>query len=376
MAKLVWVGRFRILALVTLALAATACSSDSSAIVQSFTGRVVRPAAASGQQLLAVLRGARRTTFGLSVAISGATIVVGAPQLDKYRGAVHVFTLSEGRWTETCELKASDSSPGGNFGSSVAISGSTIAVGAPSVLGIGRMYVFSKTAHGCVQRAEFRATQDHDAFASVLAVSGSTVVVGAYGHDSFSGRAYVFEQDGDWVASRSRARGFRYRNERHLRHIGHHRGEHHRGGRAQRCWRCRHCLCLHQERLSLEPVSRARGPRPVQPRLRKRGRSFGWHPRGGGRQIGTEASAGSTCSAGRRRAGSLSPPLGTGTSRPTSAMPSAPRLPSPERTLSSALPATLGMAAPSSSRALRAVGRQSPNSAVPARRTTSASTLL
>ncbi|HNW28676.1 MAG TPA: FG-GAP repeat protein, partial [Spirochaetota bacterium] len=92
--------------------------------------------------------------FGFSVAIYGDTIAVGAPYEDSdttaiihgsdlsgtndsgnANGAVYVFTLSGGTWTHQAYLKAPNNGGAGvgngdNIGSSVAIYGGTIAVGA------------------------------------------------------------------------------------------------------------------------------------------------------------------------------------------------------------------------------------------------------
>src|SRR4026208_1356817 len=83
--------------------------------------------------------------FGYSVALSGDTLVVGAPwessnatgvngnQSDNsalYSGAVYVFTRTAGVWTQQAYLKASNTDAGDNFGTTVTLSGETLAVGA------------------------------------------------------------------------------------------------------------------------------------------------------------------------------------------------------------------------------------------------------
>ena len=82
---------------------------------------------------------ARRTTsFGDSVSISGNTVVVGAPDAtigsNSQQGAAYVFTESGSGWanmTQTAKLTASDGAAGDAFGISVSISGNTVVVGAP-----------------------------------------------------------------------------------------------------------------------------------------------------------------------------------------------------------------------------------------------------
>ena len=84
--------------------------------------------------------------FGSSVAVDGNTLVVGAPSEDSNAtgingnqannsasgsGAVYVFTRSNGVWTQQAYLKASNTGVQDHFGTSVALSGETLAVGAP-----------------------------------------------------------------------------------------------------------------------------------------------------------------------------------------------------------------------------------------------------
>ena len=72
--------------------------------------------------------------FGVSVALSGNTAVVGASGITvsaRDQGAAYVFTRSSGFWSQQQELTASDAAGGDLFGSSVAISGNTVIAGAP-----------------------------------------------------------------------------------------------------------------------------------------------------------------------------------------------------------------------------------------------------
>jgi len=182
--------------------------------------------------------------FGLSVALSGDTLVVGAFQEDSNAigvngnqadnsapesGAVYVFTRSGGVWTQQAYLKASNTDIGDNFGWSVALVGDTLAVGAPfegsnatgvngnqadkSVPGAGAVYVFTRTAGVWTQQAYLKAsnTEAGDKFGIAMALAGETLVVGAYEEASdahgvngdqgnnnapFSGAAYVFTRTG------------------------------------------------------------------------------------------------------------------------------------------------------------------------------------
>ena len=84
----------------------------------------------------------RGSFFGGAVAITGTTIVVGADNHDN-TGAAYVFAKEGPGWHLSAELAGADSRPGRGFGYSVAIGAGTIVVGAPTpVLGTGTAYVF------------------------------------------------------------------------------------------------------------------------------------------------------------------------------------------------------------------------------------------
>jgi len=73
--------------------------------------------------------------FGISVAIHGDTVFVGACDEDDekgdYSGSVHVFTRSGSSWTEEKKLTASDGAEDDYFGYRVAVDGDTVVVGSP-----------------------------------------------------------------------------------------------------------------------------------------------------------------------------------------------------------------------------------------------------
>ncbi len=97
--------------------------------------------------------------FGFSVAISGSTAVIGAPGNAKDAGRAYVFTKTAAGWTQVAEFRGSDTVAGDEFGHSVAISGSTAVVGAGQhAKDAGRAYVFTKTAAGWTQVAELRGS--------------------------------------------------------------------------------------------------------------------------------------------------------------------------------------------------------------------------
>lgn len=153
-----------------------------------------------------------RDLFGASVAISGTTLVVGAPGDDESAidsGSVFVFerdyTAAE-IWVQTARLSAPFPAFGDGFGASVAIEDDVIVVGAPGrdvggVSDSGAVYTFERTAPSMwtsgVTLVSPGGALVGDAFGSV-AFSGSTLLVGAPLADSVagvdSGRAWTFER--------------------------------------------------------------------------------------------------------------------------------------------------------------------------------------
>jgi hypothetical protein len=164
---------------------------------------------------------ANQDWFGVSIAISGNTVVVGDfdPNIEQY-GSVDVYVKPPTGWasmTQVATLTSSDNGQG--FGTSVAISGDTIVVGAsntsnfaPQTAGPGAAYVFVKPAGGWVnatESAKLTASdgQDGDAFGDSVSINNTTIAVGAFfatdgSGNSFAGRAYVFVRPaGGWTGN-------------------------------------------------------------------------------------------------------------------------------------------------------------------------------
>ena len=73
--------------------------------------------------------------FGISLAVSGDRMLVGAPGADKLSGRVFAFERSENGWTQSAVINPEDAEPGAVFGTSVAINARLAAVGAPGTHG-------------------------------------------------------------------------------------------------------------------------------------------------------------------------------------------------------------------------------------------------
>jgi hypothetical protein len=150
--------------------------------------------------------------FGISVAIAGNTVVVGAfleasnatgidgDQSDSSAhgaGAAYVFARSDSTWSQQAYLKASNPEVNDRFGFSVSIADDTVVVGAffedsnaigidgnqsdNSANGAGAAYVFSRTGSTWSQQAYLKASNSEgtDRFGISVAIADDTMVVGA-----------------------------------------------------------------------------------------------------------------------------------------------------------------------------------------------------
>jgi hypothetical protein len=146
--------------------------------------------------------------FGVSVAIEGDTIVVGASGAtingNDDQGAAYVFVKPANGWATTSAFNALLTASDGGFedflGLSVAVSGNTVVAGQPNhddQTGPGIVYVFVEPATGwatMTQTAELTQTVrgSYDQFGLSVAVSGNTIVAGAPQANQNAGAAYVF----------------------------------------------------------------------------------------------------------------------------------------------------------------------------------------
>lgn len=165
--------------------------------------------------------------FGYAVSISGDIAVVGAPyewggsagvngnQAQRTKpgaGAAYIFVRHGSTWVQEAYLKASNPKKDDNFGAAVAVSGTTVIVGAPGensdstgingnqnnvgAVNSGAVYIFVKQGGEWMQQAFVKAsnTMEFAAFGRVLALEGETAVVCG------GGAAYVFARSGgEWT---------------------------------------------------------------------------------------------------------------------------------------------------------------------------------
>lgn len=156
------------------------------------------------QAKLVASDGAAHDAFGSTVAISGATVVVGAPYKSFGRGAAYVFAQDSAGWTEQAKLVASDAAPYDFFSVGLSALGDTVLVGAPDKTVQtntlqGAAYFFAKTGTAWAEQAEFTAGDGNsgDAFGYATSQDVGIAIVGAnqadVGSVPYAGAAYAFD---------------------------------------------------------------------------------------------------------------------------------------------------------------------------------------
>jgi len=152
--------------------------------------------------------------FGCAVAISGNTIVVGAHQNEDAgfkSGSAYIFKDEGTGWTELAKLTASDAAVGDNFGEAVAISYDTAVIGARYDSDLGTMsgsaYIFEMPIGGWIDMTETAKLLpsnggEEEFFGTGVAISDDTIAIGAPEADGRLGVVYIYERPvGGWITT-------------------------------------------------------------------------------------------------------------------------------------------------------------------------------
>ncbi len=173
--------------------------------------------------------------FGVTVAIDGDTVAVGATSEDgdgsspsnnsaSGAGAVYVFVRSGGTWTQQAYLKSTNIEANDNFGNGLDLDGDTLIVGAmgedgdgssPANNGTnnsGAAYIFTRSGSTWTQQAYLKAAtiDNFDSFGNSVSISGDTAVVGVASDDGLAnslaeaGTVYVFTRSGSTWTQQAR----------------------------------------------------------------------------------------------------------------------------------------------------------------------------
>jgi hypothetical protein len=148
-------------------------------------------------------------SFGAALAFDGKTLAAGAPHNDVRgvdAGAVavfnHVTNASGETWGQTAFLASSGAQQGAEFGGSLSLSGTILAVGTPRAR---RVDLFDQTqgwnqATPLVDPSESRSSQ----FGATVSLRGDNLLVGAPGTESTGGEVHLFRRSGaGWTSTES-----------------------------------------------------------------------------------------------------------------------------------------------------------------------------
>ncbi len=169
----------------------------------------------------------RKIAICRSVAVDGDLRVVGAPNAD-----INGPNLNDGAFTflsaitETLIATLANPNAGSNqnFGFSVAISGNTVVVGAPNYsAAIGRAYIFNATTGALIATLVNPSPTLGEEFGCSVAISGNTIIVGARKDNVTRGSAYIFNATtGTLIATLANPTPSKATNLLQRRHFGRH----------------------------------------------------------------------------------------------------------------------------------------------------------
>ncbi len=157
----------------------------------------------TGEQLLSLTPSTTSVAdfFGYSVALDGNLIAVGAIGANGTiadTGAVFIFDATTG--AQIRKISPGDGKAGDNFGISVSLSGSTVAIGSISANGAtsfsGAVYIYNALTGQLLHKLQARDGLSGDEFGRKVDMTSTRVVIAASGDDdqgNSSGSAYVFD---------------------------------------------------------------------------------------------------------------------------------------------------------------------------------------
>ncbi len=131
--------------------------------------------------------------FGISVSVSGDTVLVGAPPdfcgAGDFCGSAYIYRLNGSTWVEQAKLIASPAAPNDQFGQTVSVSGEVAVVGAATDACCGSAYIYRFNGSTWTQQAKLTASDAaaSDNFGVSVSVSGDVAVVGTIGDDCAAG---------------------------------------------------------------------------------------------------------------------------------------------------------------------------------------------
>ncbi|MEY8251181.1 MAG: LruC domain-containing protein, partial [Colwellia sp.] len=146
--------------------------------------------------------------FGSSVMLSGEYLIIGDDDHGRaHEGSAYIYKQEDGIWSKQASLKGGDVTKSANFATSVAISKNYAVIGAKSENNplikkhkkSGAVYVYKRTGKLWNSQAKLLASdaQQGDNFGSSVAISGDYLLIGAENKDTARGATYLFKNIND-----------------------------------------------------------------------------------------------------------------------------------------------------------------------------------
>ncbi|MCH9015440.1 MAG: choice-of-anchor B family protein [Gemmatimonadetes bacterium] len=139
--------------------------------------------------------------FGSTILLEDGFALIGSGRPNNRAGSVHSFELDgeSGEWTESTTLVPFDASANLRFGTSVALGGNDVLVGAPGASGrTGTIYIMTwdpEAGYTSAVKLMSASASGGDFFAGQLAADGDLAVAALNGADFGAGKAAVLERN-------------------------------------------------------------------------------------------------------------------------------------------------------------------------------------
>ncbi len=153
-------------------------------------------------QLLTAPDSSRMDDFGRAIVLEGNTMAVGTPRKHDQAGAVYVFTRSgsTSAWEIAATIMSPVSESTGQMGTTLALQGNDLLVGAPSMRSSGVVYHYKRSGDTWTLESTITPENEAGGFGSSLAWDGDDLLVGAPTSDDRRGAVYATSvlANGQW----------------------------------------------------------------------------------------------------------------------------------------------------------------------------------
>ncbi|MEZ4630672.1 MAG: discoidin domain-containing protein [Deinococcales bacterium] len=152
------------------------------------------------QQKLEPEQARESMAFGRAVALSGDSLLIGAPGAENSNaGSVYAYRRNGSQWQLEAKILASDGAPFDEFGHAIALDGDRAIIGMVGGRRGGVAYIFNRQGGKWQEVTKLRSQDDKSRFGYSVALKGDWAIVGAFADDekaADAGAAYLYYFDG------------------------------------------------------------------------------------------------------------------------------------------------------------------------------------